>query len=365
MCGSHDADHGESFVPGAGPESEAPQSLDHFKRGYQERAHMRDREMDEMDDRETGRQTEPPPNSNHNNNNNNSQGPGGRPPPPDDRERDYRGGGGGGGGRDDHHPRHHDNRNRDAGPYNGGGNRDRGGGNRGGRGGGGGGGGGGGPPARNRDDMTFREYRRYMEENPQLQDNNQRGGGRGGPGRRGSYDRGGHGGGSHIIKGMDIQALVDRLQRANNQAGVGRELELARDKHREVFDSGKALTAIISSVARRRNMNLAKAIWDWIDHVGIPKNTFHYNSMISACEKVKDYRKALHLLDEMKHKNIAKNEVTYVYDNRCCWNNTLSFLSCRLTNPCVSLIFRTVFQVPFRRVRNAGSGELLWSCSTA
>ena len=159
--------------------------------------------------------------------------------------------------------------------------------------------------------MTFREYRRYMEENPQLQEQNNRGGGRGG--RRGSYHGGGHhGGGSHIIKGMDIQALVDRLQRANNQAGVAHELELAREKHREVFESGKALTAIISSVARRRNMNLAKAIWDWIDHVGIPKNTFHYNSMISACEKVKDYRKALNLMNEMKEKNIAKNEVTYV-----------------------------------------------------
>ena len=156
--------------------------------------------------------------------------------------------------------------------------------------------------------MTFREYRRYLEDNPEV--GNSRGGGRGGGGG-GGY-RGGGGGGPHIIKGMDIQALVDRLQRAPNQAGVGRELEIARDKHREVFDSGKALTAIISSVARRRNMQLARAIWDWIDHIGIPKNTFHYNSMISACEKVKDYRRALQLLDEMRANNIAKNEVTYV-----------------------------------------------------
>jgi pentatricopeptide repeat protein len=109
---------------------------------------------------------------------------------------------------------------------------------------------------------------------------------------------------------MDIQSLVDRLQRAHNQAGIGQELEIARERHREVFESGKALTAIISSVARRRNMNLAKAIWDWIDHAGIQKNTFHYNSMISACEKVKDYRRALQLMDEMRQKNIAKNEVT-------------------------------------------------------
>lgn len=113
-----------------------------------------------------------------------------------------------------------------------------------------------------------------------------------------------------IELGMDIQALVDRLQRSRDQGGVAHELEMAREKHREVFESGKALTAIISSVARRRNMTLAKAIWDWIDIAGIQKNTFHYNSMISACEKVKDFRKALQLMDEMKDKSIAKNEVT-------------------------------------------------------
>jgi len=33
--------------------------------------------------------------------------------------------------------------------------------------------------------------------------------------------------------------------------------------------------------------------------------------MISVCEKVRDHRKALQLLDEMKAKNVAKNEVTF------------------------------------------------------
>jgi hypothetical protein len=39
-------DHGTSFVPGgAGPEHLAPKSLDHFKRGYEERAAQRDKEF--------------------------------------------------------------------------------------------------------------------------------------------------------------------------------------------------------------------------------------------------------------------------------------------------------------------------------
>ena len=274
---AQEVDYGESFPPSnAGPNGQAPpKSLDHFRRGYHERAEMRHREEAGDNDKEL-----PPVAGDYDR----ADGP----PPPEGigHSQSFDRGG---------PPHHHDDFHPQGPPA----------------------AAGRGPPRsapipRNRDDMTFREYRRYMEENPQLQEQQQRGGG-GRGGRRGSYQYGGgghHGGGSHIIKGMDIQALVDRLQRAHNQAGVAQELELAREKHREVFDSGKALTAIISSVARRRNMNLAKAIWDWIDHAGIPKNTFHYNSMISACEKVKDYRKALHLMDEMKQKNIAKNEVT-------------------------------------------------------
>lgn len=110
--------------------------------------------------------------------------------------------------------------------------------------------------------------------------------------------------------GLDIQALVDRLVRPG--CDVFRELGVTRQSHMAVFQSGKAVTAIISNLARRRNLRIANAVWDWIDYIGIEKNTFHYNSMISACEKVRDYNKALRLLDEMKEKNVAKNEVTYV-----------------------------------------------------
>lgn len=108
--------------------------------------------------------------------------------------------------------------------------------------------------------------------------------------------------------GLDVQALVDRLCRNSNE--IFRELDAAREENTAVFQSGKAITAIISNFARRRNLRLALTVWDWIDSVGIQKNTFHYNSMISVCEKVRDYRKALYLLNEMKSKNVAKNEVT-------------------------------------------------------
>ena len=127
---------------------------------------------------------------------------------------------------------------------------------------------------------------------------------RGGPGGRG-------GGGQQIIMGLDIQALVDRLVRPG--CDVFRELDNTREGHMTVFNSGKAVTAIISNLARRRNLRIANGVWDWIDYIGIEKNTFHYNSMISACEKVRDYNKALRLLDEMKEKKVSKNEVTYVY----------------------------------------------------
>jgi pentatricopeptide repeat protein len=108
--------------------------------------------------------------------------------------------------------------------------------------------------------------------------------------------------------GLDVQALVDRLCRQGDD--VFKLLDAARDEHTAVFQSGKAITAIISNLARRRNLRLANTVWDWIDSVGIEKNTFHYNSMISVCEKVRDFRKALKLLDEMKDKKVTKNEVT-------------------------------------------------------
>ena len=129
--------------------------------------------------------------------------------------------------------------------------------------------------------------------------------------------------------GLDIQALVDRLVRPG--CDVFRELGVTRQSNMAVFASGKAVTAIISNLARRRNLRIANAVWDWIDYIGIEKNTFHYNSMISACEKVRDYNKALRLLDEMKEKKVAKNEVTFSSAISACekcgqWRTALDLL---------------------------------------
>ena len=111
-----------------------------------------------------------------------------------------------------------------------------------------------------------------------------------------------------VIMGLDVQGLADKLCRPG--VDVFQELDVARDEHSMIFKSGKAVTAIISNLARRRKLKLALTVWDWIDAVGIEKNCSHYNSMISVCENVRDFHKALNLLDEMKRKNVAKNEVT-------------------------------------------------------
>lgn len=154
----------------------------------------------------------------------------------------------------------------------------------------------------------------------------------------GGGDRGDDRGRGQVIMGLDVQALVDRICRHN--CDVFRELDATREEHLAVFQSGKAVTAIISNLARRRNLRLASTVWDWIDSIGIKKNTFHYNSMISVCEKVRDYKRALKLLDEMKEKGVAKNEVTYV-----AYSSTR--MSDDVAGECINLNLTILFQFFF------------------
>ena len=113
---------------------------------------------------------------------------------------------------------------------------------------------------------------------------------------------------------FDAVRVVDVLCRP------GCDLEQALDRVKNdfaaSFQSGKALTAILSNLARRRKMGIALYVWQWMDSRGIEKNVFHYNSLISVCEKVKDNQRALKLLEEMERKSIPKNEVTYVGDSK-------------------------------------------------
>jgi pentatricopeptide repeat protein len=114
-----------------------------------------------------------------------------------------------------------------------------------------------------------------------------------------------------MLQGMDVGALVDRLSTPGSRTNtVFHELDQARKSHRDIFESGKAMTAIISAAARRRNIQLAYSCWDWMDECKLEKNVYHYNSMISVMEKDKDFRSALDLLEEMTRRRIKKNEVT-------------------------------------------------------
>jgi pentatricopeptide repeat protein len=282
----------------------APEPLDHFKRGYQDRAIERERELHDHhrsyprhqhqeDRRNTGIITGT--NHNHNNgadfggrnNNNNSNS----------------------------YPPHRNS-------YEGGGRGDRGDRTR--------------PFHRSGEGGEGESSFLYSDEHQQQQQQQQRrsssylGGGGSGDHRD---DRGGgpSGGvrGPTIIMGLDIGALVDRLVRPG--CDVFRELDETREDNKAVFQSGKAVTAIISNLARRRNLRIANAVWEWMDGIGIDKNTFHYNSMISVCEKVRDYNKALRLLDEMTDKKVAKNEVTFSSAISACekcgqWRNALDLL---------------------------------------
>jgi len=88
------------------------------------------------------------------------------------------------------------------------------------------------------------------------------------------------------------------------------ELDRARDSAPANFATGKPITAILSQLARRRKVNVAGEVWEWMDRAGIDKNVYHYNTMISVCEKAKDHYRAMELFKEMERRNIQKNEVT-------------------------------------------------------
>ncbi|GAX29107.1 hypothetical protein FisN_7Hh296 [Fistulifera solaris] len=135
-----------------------------------------------------------------------------------------------------------------------------------------------------------------------------------------------------ILQGFHVLECLDRLTHLEqDRRKVFAELDRARSQYPEPFDNGKALTALISSAARRRNVHMAGMIWAWMDVAHVAKNTFHYNSMISATEKSRNYRQALALLREMEQRNIPKNEVTFSSAISACekcgeWRTALDLL---------------------------------------
>lgn len=113
-----------------------------------------------------------------------------------------------------------------------------------------------------------------------------------------------------MVMGVNISQLVDRL--CNPRNDLEQELETAYKKNTEFFECDKGSTTVLTAAARQRNIQLANHYWAWMDRRQLKKNTFHYNSMISATEKGKQYKRTLELLKEMTDQKIAKNEVTYV-----------------------------------------------------
>ena len=68
-----------------------------------------------------------------------------------------------------------------------------------------------------------------------------------------------------ILQGLDINALCNRLTpKLNSKEALFAELDRTRQQNEFVFESGKAMTALISVAARRKNIGLGHAVWDWV-----------------------------------------------------------------------------------------------------
>jgi pentatricopeptide repeat protein len=113
-----------------------------------------------------------------------------------------------------------------------------------------------------------------------------------------------------VVSGLQIAPLLDQLERTGGDRGVEQALDGARSKHPDGFASGKAITALVSGCAKRKNSRLAHSIWNWCKKQNLDLNTFHYNSMIAVAASDRKPQEALQLMKEMSHRNITKNEVT-------------------------------------------------------
>ncbi|KAL3788903.1 hypothetical protein HJC23_002657 [Cyclotella cryptica] len=149
---------------------------------------------------------------------------------------------------------------------------------------------------------------------------------------RGSYGSNDHSRSSYRgSTGFSMEEVVDRL--CHPRSKVSEEMDEARRSSPESFSSGRAITAILSQLGRRRQMNVAMQVWHWMERTeGIQRNVFHYNALINVCEKIKDWKRALELLRQMDEEGVAKNEITYSSAISACekggnWRTALDLLS--------------------------------------
>jgi|AntRauTorckE5430_2_1112549.scaffolds.fasta_scaffold04763_4 pentatricopeptide repeat protein len=117
-----------------------------------------------------------------------------------------------------------------------------------------------------------------------------------------------------------INQLVERIcvgqgygqaPRGHRGVNIAEELDRMMNENPKAFKAGKSLTTILSLLARRRNMDAAMKVWSWMKSAKVQRSVFHYNSLISVCEKCKDWRMALDLMKEMDELRIEKNQITY------------------------------------------------------
>lgn len=130
--------------------------------------------------------------------------------------------------------------------------------------------------------------------------------------------------------GFSMEEVVDRL--CHPRTDVFKEMDHARKASPESFQSGRAITAILSQLGRRRQMSVAMQVWRWMESTqGITRNVFHYNALINVCEKIKDWKGALDLLRQMDEEGVPKNEITYSSAISACekggnWRTALDLL---------------------------------------
>jgi len=135
---------------------------------------------------------------------------------------------------------------------------------------------------------------------------------------------------NHNSSGFSMEDVVDRL--CHPRTNVAEEMDRARHSSPESFSSGRAITAILSQLGRRRQMNVAMQVWRWMETThGITRNVFHYNALINVCEKIKDWKRALDLLRQMDDEGVPKNEITYSSAISACekggnWRTALDLL---------------------------------------
>mmetsp|Transcript_11550 Transcript_11550/g.25018 ORF Transcript_11550/g.25018 Transcript_11550/m.25018 type:complete len:814 (+) Transcript_11550:136-2577(+) len=133
-----------------------------------------------------------------------------------------------------------------------------------------------------------------------------------------------------IGPGFSMDQVVDRL--CHPRTDVFKEMDYARKASPESFQSGRAITAILSQLGRRRQMRVAMQVWHWMESAqGITRNVFHYNALINVCEKIKDWKGALDLLRQMDEERVPKNEITYSSAISACekggnWRTALDLL---------------------------------------